>query len=474
MVLNWSTTAASNASVGSINWAEGQAPSTVNDSARAEMADVAKWRDLLSGELTTSGTDTITLTSGMSLSAYPDPFMFIAKLGGTNTGAATINVDSIGAKDVEINGSAVSAGDLVSGKYYMFLYDGTAFQLTRLSAPEATPTETNVRPNLLINGDMRIAQRGTSFTGGTANADDTYTLDRWYNLAEGNDSVDITQASDSPDDNGYSYAMDIETTGEKFGLAQIIEADNCIGAIGNTVTLSFSAKVSNARIDTVKAAIIAWSGTADTVTSDFISSWNADGTTPTLIANATLENTPADLGVTTSWATYSVSASVDTASANNIIAFIWSDDATNPQAGDFLYVTNAKLEVGSDATDFAPDDKAANLAKCQRYYFRYTADGSNDYLNCIQAYSTSGAQGRLLSLPVTMRTNGTTQLSAAGDITMSNSGFTFAAASNFTTGAKRNSVYVNSSARTGSGLTAGDSVSIVLSDTKWLEVDAEL
>jgi hypothetical protein len=40
---DWSTTAASNATVGSINWAEGQAPSTVNNSSRAEMADVRTW-----------------------------------------------------------------------------------------------------------------------------------------------------------------------------------------------------------------------------------------------------------------------------------------------------------------------------------------------------------------------------------------------------------------------------------------------
>lgn len=40
---NWSTTAGSNATVDSINWAENQAPSTVNDSARALMADVRTW-----------------------------------------------------------------------------------------------------------------------------------------------------------------------------------------------------------------------------------------------------------------------------------------------------------------------------------------------------------------------------------------------------------------------------------------------
>ena len=40
---SWSTTASSNATVGSINFAENQAPSTVNDSARALMADVRTW-----------------------------------------------------------------------------------------------------------------------------------------------------------------------------------------------------------------------------------------------------------------------------------------------------------------------------------------------------------------------------------------------------------------------------------------------
>lgn len=137
-LFNWSTTASSNASVGSINFAEDQLPSTVNDSARALMADVAKWRDFLSGAKTTSGTDTITLTSGMSVTAYAAGQMFVAKLGGTNTGAATINIDSVGAVAVEINGAAVTAGDLASGKYYLFVYDGTAFQATRLSGAGAS------------------------------------------------------------------------------------------------------------------------------------------------------------------------------------------------------------------------------------------------------------------------------------------------------------------------------------------------
>lgn len=43
-ISQWSTSAANNASgVTNINWAEGQAPSTVNNSARQEMADIANW-----------------------------------------------------------------------------------------------------------------------------------------------------------------------------------------------------------------------------------------------------------------------------------------------------------------------------------------------------------------------------------------------------------------------------------------------
>jgi hypothetical protein len=42
-IMDWSTSANSNSVVGSINWSEGQAPSTVNNSARQMMADVASW-----------------------------------------------------------------------------------------------------------------------------------------------------------------------------------------------------------------------------------------------------------------------------------------------------------------------------------------------------------------------------------------------------------------------------------------------
>ena len=223
--------------------------------------------------------------------------------------------------------------------------------------------------NRIINGGFNIAQRGTSFVSG-ANDNDTYNLDRWYVLSDGNDAVDITQATTVPTGAKFSIGLDVETANKKFGIAQIIENANCFDAIGGAVTLSFQAKVSSTtKLDNIKCAIVAWSGTADSVTSNIISAWEAEGTNPTLIANATYENTPANLNVTTSFATYSVTANVDTASTSNIIVFIWSD-VTDTTAGDFLYVTNIQLEKGSTATSFDYRPYGTELQLCQRYYYK--------------------------------------------------------------------------------------------------------
>src|SRR6185312_8868999 len=55
----WSQTAAADATADStINWAEGQPPSSVNDSARAMMAATAKYRDDIAGAIVTGGTST--------------------------------------------------------------------------------------------------------------------------------------------------------------------------------------------------------------------------------------------------------------------------------------------------------------------------------------------------------------------------------------------------------------------------------
>ena len=281
----------------------------------------------------------------------------------------------------------------------IYKYTGASWTNIDTSAAAA------VNKNYLINGGFAISQRGTSFTAGNNN-DDAYTLDRWYILSDTNDVIDVTQDTTTIPTNGqFAIALDVETVNKKFGIATIIENKDIIGLIGNTVTFSFKAKVSaTTKLDNVKAAIVAWSGTADTVTSDIISAWNVEGTNPTLIANATYENSPTNLNVTTSYATYSISAAVDTASTKNLILFVWSD-VTDTTLGDFLYISEAKLELGSSATAFvyAGGTLADELDSCQRYYVRFN-DPSNTRGNIGNAIRYSGTNGlALVYMPTTMR-----------------------------------------------------------------------
>jgi hypothetical protein len=265
--------------------------------------------------------------------------------------------------------------------------------------------------NFLINGDMSVGQRGLAIT---APNDDTYHLDRWLILSDGNDAVDITQSSTAPTNQLYSCALDVETANKKFGIAQIIENKNCTGLIGQTATLSFKAKCSAVdKLDNVKAAIISWSSTADAVTSDLVSAWGVEGTNPTLASNLTYENTPANLSVTTSWATYSVSAAIDTASTTNVAVFIWSD-VTDTTAGQFLYITDVQLEVAAAATDFErlPHDQV--LLRCQRYYqksFEYSTtpvDNSTKFeYHRISVFTGSSVSGIISYYKAEMRTTPT-------------------------------------------------------------------
>jgi len=123
----WSRTASSNATAdGSINWAEGQAPSTVNDSARAMMAAAAKYRDDVSGAIATGGTSTAyTVTSYQSFDtlAHMDGAMIAFTPHTTNGATVTLNVDGLGAKPLRSAPSLeLPAGTLILGTPYVATY----------------------------------------------------------------------------------------------------------------------------------------------------------------------------------------------------------------------------------------------------------------------------------------------------------------------------------------------------------------
>ena len=304
-------------------------------------------------------------------------------------------------------GNKETGADFTGGGAARLYYDNTVKLATTTTGVTVTGALSETIPafsrrNFLINGDMKISQRGTSFTSATtpANSDDTYLLDRWILLSDGNDAVDVTQTATVPTTGfKYSIGLDVETTNKKFGILQVLENDDSIPLIGSNVAFSFYAKVSaTTKLDNVKAAIISWSGTADTVTSDIVSAWEAEGTEPTLEANWAYENIPVNLNVTTSFVKYTISAAVDTASTANVGVFIWSD-VTDTTAGDFLYITGCQLELGLIATPFESRHYGEELALCQRYYWR-GSPMANPNLN---AYATGCYFSWVHSFPVTMR-----------------------------------------------------------------------
>lgn len=255
--------------------------------------------------------------------------------------------------------------------------------------------------NRLINGDMRVAQRGTSFVAG-ANNDDTYNLDRWTLLSDGNDIVDITQANVAPSGGLFSMGLDVETANKKFGILQIIEQRNIVGMFNQPVTLSFSARTTGTSIGNLKAVILSWTGTADTVTSDVVSAWGADGVTPTWAASWTAENTPQNLAPSNTWTRYSITATLDTASTNNVAVFIWCDDMTTT-VGDFLYITDVQLEVGSLATPFERKTMSEVLMECQRYFHTLTAESVTSYNPYWNVLLSNGNQRVSFPFKVSMR-----------------------------------------------------------------------
>ncbi|RXH15144.1 tail fiber protein [Bradyrhizobium guangzhouense] len=129
-VKSWSQTAANNASYDStVNFLEGQAPSTINDSCRALMASVAKYRDDIAGATVTGGGGNV-----YTLATY-QVFQSLTEMNGqmvaftasfTNTGACALNVDSLGNKTIRsAPGVDLPSGTLISGSTYAAIYNNS-------------------------------------------------------------------------------------------------------------------------------------------------------------------------------------------------------------------------------------------------------------------------------------------------------------------------------------------------------------
>jgi len=153
--------------------------------------------------LTVTGTDTVIGTASPSLTAYAagNAFSFVA--AGTNTGAATLNIDGLGAKSITRNGTtALGAGDIVSGQVVYVVYDGTRFQVTNANAFNALSVSTSLAVGgvAVVTTARTVSVSGTGLSGGgDLSANRTITIDqtamKCKNLSSGGTGTAMTAQS---------------------------------------------------------------------------------------------------------------------------------------------------------------------------------------------------------------------------------------------------------------------------------------
>ena len=236
------------------------------------------------------------------------------------------------------------------------------------------------RKNLIINGDMRVAQRGTS----AVTANDGYPVDRWVFSNTDSADIQIEQSTDVPLGGGFNHSIKwsvnaaSNTTGSQ-AIRQFIEVQDSKYQLGwgtsegKSATLSFWIKGSQS--GTVTASVreganasasflhltevsTSWTKHSFTIPHTSLGSWSSDasGRGVAVIFAFDRHNTAAG------------STEDQWVSANHIN--LNSQTEWVAISGAEIYITGVQLEVGKNATDFEHCSYGEELALCQRYYQR--------------------------------------------------------------------------------------------------------
>lgn len=228
--------------------------------------------------------------------------------------------------------------------------------------------ESRVRPNYnyLINGDFAIDQRKVA----ASILDDVYCLDRWVYLSNGSFNSRMYQGTANPDTGSKYYGACTHTvSSSRFAIEQIIEGKNMWHLRGKDVILQARVRTTEASKD-VRACVISWTGTEDSVTSDVVNTWTS--TTYTInnffINNASLATISVSSAVTpgTTWTDISVSHTVNASATNLIVLFICN--ASTIAANEEFQVSKAGLYEGTELRTWMPRHFAEEFVLCQRYY----------------------------------------------------------------------------------------------------------
>ena len=133
-----------------------------NGAARNDYLAVGQYQDQGVIYATTTGsTNAYVLTLAPAITAYAAGQRFSFKASFTNTGAATLNVSTVGAQSlVKGVSTALVAGDIVSGQVYDAIYDGTNFQIDVQTNPvESLTIALSDEVSALTTGTAKVTWR---------------------------------------------------------------------------------------------------------------------------------------------------------------------------------------------------------------------------------------------------------------------------------------------------------------------------
>ena len=284
------------------------------------------------------------------------------------------------------------------------------------------------RRNMVINGAMQVAQRGTSATSKTTSG--FYAVDRMENLFSGLGTWTIEQSTDAPDGFSNSFKMtatvaDASPAASDYAQMRTTLEGNSLqhlkygtsGALTTTVsfwvkatktgsftfvarnfdgnTRMFSKNVSISAADTWEYKTVTIPGdTGDTIDND-----NGTGLELAFWVNA--GSTFSGGSEMSTWA-----AQVN---ANKYLGTIDIGAAVN----DAIQFTGFQFEVGENASDFEHRSYGEELARCQRYYYQLV-DGNNQAIGQ-GSYYNSGIWQVHVDFPTTMRAAPDLIITAAAD-----------------------------------------------------------
>ncbi|WMJ78514.1 MULTISPECIES: phage tail protein [unclassified Sedimentibacter] len=162
----------------------------------AAVNEVREQNDNLTAYAVASGTNTYTATI-VGITALTEGFSIKIKFTKANTGASTLNINSIGAKSIlKGNGNALSSGNIKAGQICNLVYNGLNFQLLGEGGEYGTATVSEVLSGKtigtddgLVNGTM--PNRGAVNQNLTAEAQE-YTIPQGYHNGLGKIKAVIT------------------------------------------------------------------------------------------------------------------------------------------------------------------------------------------------------------------------------------------------------------------------------------------